>query len=119
MTFYIILFYIFVHVNFVLGEFQGISTKFPNRIQEIRNKNLLLNSTEDVQCGDPLSNLSVANQVYSTGSSPAATNFGLSIIIKCRDGYNYSDGSATKSISCNADGTWDPLFACLSGLILI
>ncbi len=64
--------------------------------------------------------MSSTNQVYTSGSSPASSEFGVSIIeVKCKDGYNYPDFAATKFISCNAVGIWAPLVPCLSGHFLI
>ncbi len=65
-----------------------------------------------MDCGNPTSNVTNAMQTFSSGSIPSATTYLFVHTLKCLVGYRWTDGSATKTITCQADGTWSAVSPC-------
>ena len=67
----------------------------------------------EMDCGDPKSNVSKANQEFVSGSSPMPAIFLSATTVKCKIGYRWFDGTSEKSISCLASGFWSSIDNCL------
>ena len=60
-----------------------------------------------LECGDPFTNLTFFNHQLFTGTSLATFKFGTTIQVSCLSGYQWSDGTESKTINCNAAGLWN------------
>ena len=65
-----------------------------------------------MECGNPSSNLTIANQEFASESPPTSFSFGDLIGVKCKNEYEYPDGSSSKTISCSAGGAWTQILQC-------
>ncbi len=65
-----------------------------------------------LNCGDPSTNLSVANQQFSSGSSPSSLAYQTSASVNCLIGFKWTDGSLERTISCLATSSWSSLIDC-------
>ena len=65
-----------------------------------------------MDCGNPATNVTNAMQTFSSGSIPSATTYLFAHILKCLVGYRWTDGSPTKTITCQADGRWSAVPPC-------
>ncbi len=57
-------------------------------------------------CGDPSTNLSLANQQFSSGSPPFSFAYQTSAGVNCLSGFKWTDGSLEKNISCLGTSSW-------------
>ena len=67
-----------------------------------------------VTCGSPWGNLTIANQVYRTGSPPLAYTYLTSTVIKCGIGYVFVDRSDSNTINCTDKAIWSSIPDCES-----
>ena len=69
-----------------------------------------------IDCGDPLNNITNKNQKFISGSPPGQTIYSKSASVECFIGYKWTDGSSSKTITCEANSIWTPNSACNGSL---
>ncbi len=65
-----------------------------------------------MDCGNPTVNITNMNNEYLTGTPPGPSTYQSTSNLRCRAGYKFGDGSASKLITCQANGAWSTLTAC-------
>ncbi len=71
-------------------------------------------SNQGMDCGDPTTNLTSLNQEFASGTSPGSTAYPTTFIVKCRTGYMFPDGTTSKNMISNRDGSWGYQPTCIS-----
>ena len=65
-----------------------------------------------MNCGDPVSNLSLINQVFLSGSPQINLDFGSTQFVVCSSGYKFNAEIQQYNISCTPNGKWTESLPC-------
>ena len=57
-----------------------------------------------IKCGDPISNFSSQNLIFSSSSPSNQFEFGQVIQVQCSPAYEWLDGAIFKSMNCTSTG---------------
>ena len=68
-----------------------------------------------VDCGNPMSNLTLSQQQFAYGSPPSPSTYLKAAIIRCLPGYRWADLSDVKNITCLATAIWSTVTPCVGG----
>ncbi len=58
-----------------------------------------------------------ANQNFESGSAPLVQEYGTTVGIVCEQGFQWSDGSTSQLMTCQADSTWSQLTVACEGAL--
>ena len=70
-------------------------------------------------CGIPTSNVSNLKQKFVSGSPPISQIYLTSTLLECFVGYKWTDGIQYKNTTCQANGIWSKIQACISKLVFM
>ena len=69
---------------------------------------------QGMDSGDPTTNLTSLNQEFASGTAPGSTIYPATFTVKCKTGFMFPDGTTSKTMTTNVDGSWGYQVACIS-----